>query len=472
MTSTVAPLQAGRAPRRPAGAFHHREERMEREDAAQSAAHSEMLVEVRTPDDGGLVIAAGGDGSDALRIAATDAEPFRLLMLLPDLFALRTPDSLEWVSVGKDGRLSLAPGERGPAETFQIVRSAETDTHFGFRSVARDRFLAADADRGAGLSATAPSLEAAGRFTFRPVLPESADADAPGSHHACCCGPAHAHRHDHASPPSAPQAGDDAKLLWNDYTHFRIVEIAVHYLRHMENPTAEARFVSDMWDRGHRKIAEGLRDADYEHDWMPRHPFWAMYYYHFYDPDTGHSFPWPPQWYPHNAVTKGGETFDASVRLYREGSHRRDEAFHRLGLSLHYLTDLCQPMHAANFINNPLFGDWRHKGYEDYAEDFVQNRNFFRQPGGYPAIRRDEIEDTSPSATSWLIGVATQSSKTWKEVLKPVCDTKYTIGPDGTIIYLNRWTAAEADPALMRSLWLAPRNTARYLCMWANRVMA
>lgn len=453
---------------------------MEREDVAQAAVHSEMLVEIRDRDDRGIVLERGEGGIASLRIAATGAEPLRLLMLLPDLLALRVPDSLEWVSVGADGRLSLVSGERGAAETFQIVRGADTDTHFGIRSIAQDRFLAADPETEFRLSASAPALEAATRLCFRPVLPDSADADAPGEHHTCCCGPAHAHRHGqghthghtHASTSSAPGAADDEALVWNDYTHFRIVEMAVHYLRHMENPTAEARFVSEMWDRGHRRIAAGLLDADYDSDWMPQHPLWAMYYYHFYNPDTGHSFPWPPEWYRENAVTKGSWTFDESVRLYREGSHRHDQAFHRLGLSLHYLTDLCQPMHAANFINSPLFGDWRHKGYEDYAEDFVKNRNYFRQPGGYPPIRRDEIEDTSPSAAAWLIGVATQSLTTWKEVLKPVCDRKYIIGPNGQIIYLNRWTAQEADPALDRSLWLAPRNTARYLCMWANRVRA
>lgn len=450
---------------------------MEHEDVAQAAVHSEMLVEIRDSDDRGIVLERGEGGIASLRIAATDAEPLRLLMLLPDLLALRVPDSLEWVSVGEDGRLSLVSGERGAAETFQIMRGTDADTHFGIRSIAQDRFLAADPETGAGLSASAPTLEAATRLTFRPVLSDSAGADAPGEHHHCCCGPVHAHRHahghEHAPKASAPVAADDVALLWNDYTHFRIVEMAVHYLRYMENPTAEARFVSAMWEPGARKIAEGLKGADYWPEWMPLIPPWALYYYHFYNPDTGRSFGWPERWLKEHAVSKGAETFDASVRLYREGRHRHDEAFLRLGLSLHYLTDLCQPMHAANFINDPLVSDWRHKGYEDYAEDFVHKRDFFQQrSGGYPPIRRDEIEDTSPSATGWLIGVATQASKTWKEVLKPVCDRKFTIGPNGEIIYLNSWTAAEADPALMRSLWLAPRNTARYLCMWANRVMA
>jgi len=111
--------------------------------------------------------------------------------------------------------------------------------------------------------------------------------------------------------------------------------------------------------------------------------------------------------------------------------------------------------------------------YEAYAEDFVKNRNFFRQPGGYPPIRRDEIEDTSPSARAWLIGVAWQSLRTWENGLRDVCDKKfrYVHGPWGPIkVWVNNWTPAEADDALMASLWLAPRNTARYLCMWANRV--
>ncbi len=128
------------------------------------------------------------------------------------------------------------------------------------------------------------------------------------------------------------------------------------------------------------------------------------------------------------------------------------------------------PGKAGEIHSDPCFG-----GYETYAEDFTKNRNFFKQPGGYPPIRRDEIEDVGPRPDQWLIGVATKSFATWKEVLKPVVDrkVKFIPGPHGPIrIYDNTWHASEADPALMRSLWLAPRNTARYLCIWANRVLA
>lgn len=444
---------------------------MERENAAQEAAHTEILVEIRTRDDRGVGMTRTDDGHVALSVDAPNPQPFRLTMMHPDLFALRTPDSLEWLSVEDDARLSLKPGEIGPQQTFQLTRSADTDTHFGFRFVAGATFIGTSGDSASAFSATASGLDAAERFTFVPVLADSTEA--PDGHHSCCCGPSygHSHSHDHSSTHTEDNVG----ALWNEYTHFRIVEMAVHYLRHMENPTREARFISEMWDRGSVKIAEGLKGADEWDDWKPTHPIWAMFYYHFYNPDTGTSFPWPSDWYRNNAVSKGTETFDNSVRMYREGAHRHAEAFVHLGLTLHYLTDLCQPMHAANFINNPLLGDWRHSGYETYAEDFVKNRNFFRQPGGYPPIRRDEIEDISPSPTGWLIGVATQSLNTWKEVLKPVNDKKVRIvpGPHGpVVIYDNTWTAAEADPALMRSLWLAPRNTARYLCMWANRVLA
>ena len=431
----------------------------------------ETLIEIRNQDGRAIGMTKNEDGHVALSVNAENPQALRLTMMDPDLFAIRTPDSLEWLTVEDDGRFSLKAGAIGSRQIFQLVRSADTDTHFGFRFVSGDSFLGYADGPGSTLSATASDLDTAERFTFAPTPGETVDV--PEGLHAGCCGPVHTHAHTHSHDHSAKHAEGDVGILCDEYTHFRIVEMAVHYLRHMENPTPEARFISDLWDRGAKKIAEGLKGADEWDDWKPTHPIWAMYYYHFYNPDTGTSFPWPASWYPHNAVSKGTETFNTSVRHYREGAHRHDQAFIDLGLSLHYLTDLCQPMHAANFINNPVLGDWRHSGYETYAEDFVKNRNFFRQPGGYPVIRRDEVEDTSPSPQNWLIGVAQQSLATWKEVLKRECDKKVRIipGPHGPIIiYDNKWSASEADPALMRSLWLAPRNTARYLCMWANRV--
>jgi hypothetical protein len=439
------------------------------QSTSQNAIFNQMLVEIRDSTDRALRLIEYDDGSTALSVDATESHQFILTMMDPDLFMLQTADGQEFLSVGEDGRLVLSERVDDAQKTFQLVRSTDTDTHFGFRTIANGRFLGFAENTERVSAASAESLEDAARFTFAPVLP--AGAEAPVGHTACCCGPGHSHSvaHDHGASPD----GDKAEAMWNDYTHFRIVEMAVHYLRHMENPTAEARFISDIWDRGSKKIAEGLKGADYWPEWMPDDPLWAIYYYHFYNPDTGASFPWPSSWYKHNAVSRGAETFDNSVQFYRDGPQLHDRAFIHLGLSLHYLTDLCQPMHAANFINNPLTWDWRHSGYEKYAEDFVQNRNFFRQPGGYPPIRRDEIENTSPSARGWLIGVAQQSLATWKEVLGPATEKKvrWVPGPHGPImVYDNEWTAAEADPSLMRSLWLAPRNTARYLCMWASRV--
>lgn len=444
---------------------------MDVQEVAHDVDHREILVEIRTWDDRSIGMTKNEDGNVSLSVNAEYPQALRLTMMDPDLFALRTPDSLEWLTIEDDGRFSLQGGAMGSQQIFQLVRSADMDTLFGFRFVSGDAFLGFSDGPESTLSATASDLDTAVRFTFAPIAAEGRDV--PEGLHAGCCGPIHTHTHSHthSHDHSPEQAEGDAGLLWDEHTHFRIVEMAVHYLRHMENPTPEASLISDVWTRGSKKIAEGLKGADEWDDWKPTHPIWASYYYHFYNPRTGTSFPWPASWYPHNAVSKGGETFDTSVRHYREGRH--DQAFIDLGLSLHYLTDLCQPMHAANFINDPLDVDWRHSGYESYAEDFVKNRNFFRQPGGYPPIRRDEIEDTSPSARAWLTGVAWQSLGTWENGLRDVCDKKfrYVSGPWGPIkVWVNTWTAAEADNALMASLWLAPRNTARYLCMWANRV--
>ena len=431
--------------------------------------YNEMLVEIRNSTDKPLCLTRHDDGHVVLDADGETPHQFRLIMMHPDLFALRTSDTLEFLTVGKNGRLLLKAGKLGSRQTFQLARSADTDTQFGFRLGTSGPFFGHTDDPGLTSTVTTTDFNSAARFTISPV--EAEGIAAPAGHHACCCGPVH--RHEKSHNHSSESAEDDGGALWNDYTHFRIVELAVHYLRHMENPTADAIFVSEIWDRGYKKIAAGLKGADYWPIWMPDLPK-PMYYYHFFNPDTGGSYAWPGFVFPHHAVSRGGETFDTSVSLYRQGPSNYDEAFVHLGISLHFLTDLCQPMHTGNFIVNPIFGDWRHSGYEAYAEDFVLKRNFFRQPGGYPAIRRDEIEDTSPTARGWLFGVAQQSLATWKEVLGPVTATKFKFvrGPNGRMVhtYVNEWTAAEADPSLMRSLWLAPRNTARYLCMWASRV--
>ena len=46
------------------------------------------------------------------------------------------------------------------------------------------------------------------------------------------------------------------------------------------------------------------------------------------------------------ALTRGRELFNSAIAAYRVG--RLDLAGYALGVSLHFLTDLDQPMHAVN----------------------------------------------------------------------------------------------------------------------------
>jgi len=427
--------------------------------------HRGTLATIKTRDNRGLSLERHPNGTVKLFAGKGAAQTFWLVMIEVDQFALRLPDSLEYISVQGASGFTLASGDFGPHETFQLTPSAGSD-YFGLLNVATKRHLSAPTGPAAGLKTKARGAGTeAELFTFDVIRPEGAKDEPP--HHAGCCGP--------WSKPDAPAGAADA-LLWDEYSHFRIVEIAVHYLRNMENPTEEAKFVSDMWHKGSKKIAEGLKGADEWDAWMPGHPVWVKYYYHFYNPQQKRSFPPDTRTYPYHAVSLGSATFEEALRLYRLGPGSHQDAFVHLGLSLHYLTDLCQPMHAANFINMPLLDDWRHWYFETYAEEYVAKRDFFQQQSGkYPPIRRDEVADTSPTAAAWLIGVATQSYATWDEVLRHEVDKKekWIPGPNGRRpVYDNTWRPGEADPSLKRSLWFAPRNTARYLCMWAARARA
>jgi len=110
-------------------------------EAAPYVDQREMLVEIRTRDDRAIGMTKTEDGNISLSVNAEYPQALRLVMMDPDLFALRTPDSLEWLTVEDDGQFSLRRGAMGSQQIFQLVRSADTDTHFGFRFVSGDAFL-------------------------------------------------------------------------------------------------------------------------------------------------------------------------------------------------------------------------------------------------------------------------------------------------------------------------------------------
>ena len=77
-----------------------------------------------------------------------------------------------------------------------------------------------------------------------------------------------------------------------------------------------------------------------------------------------------------SAVTVGAKAFHDSIELLPRNF---DKSAELLGVSLHFLTDLLQPMHAVNFtaLSVPLVA---HSTFEGYAEDRVK-KGYFK---GYP----------------------------------------------------------------------------------------
>jgi uncharacterized protein (TIGR02145 family) len=121
-------------------------------------------------------------------------------------------------------------------------------------------------------------------------------------------------------------------------------------------------------------LCRGLYDADfstvYNNPAIGDHI--ATYCSHFYDPDTHKN--WLGDDDP-TALSMGTALWHQSLDSYAEG--KLDSAGYYLGVALHYLTDLGQPMHAANFtaIDEPHKGfffsttdNW-HLNFEKYVMD-------------------------------------------------------------------------------------------------------
>ena len=104
--------------------------------------------------------------------------------------------------------------------------------------------------------------------------------------------------------------------------------------------------------RFHDALCEGLWDADaadpYRNSLLEGDAWYdtlsATYKSHFYDPSTGKN--WWGETSP-TALTEGKKFFYQSASQYKLGN--LSAAGYNLGLALHYLTDMTQPMHSTNF---------------------------------------------------------------------------------------------------------------------------
>lgn len=371
----------------------------------------------------------------------------------PALFELReTGDgvALEVVGLGTcvsadpdSGRVYASGLEVGPRETF--VLDPVGDGMAALRVASSDRTAAGEGAFGLGTPFRLEERE----------VPEIQPS-------ACCCGP----------------GAHGGAANWDLETHAQIVDKALELLRGLSLPDVRVfteRLARDtgFWGPMHK----GLRDAD-ELDRYTRpvieffgnkQPAWGS---HFYDPDTRENYLHGLLNFPGNitAQTEGQRWFDVSVHFARrELQHRIDpppgniawDAGYHLGLSLHFLTDVMQPMHAANFANcfgedrsgHFNYSDRRHSNFELWAEEQVRK--------GYlddlPALSPGEVAEWGDGTTAgeFLHGLAVEAKGVWTSELRAIARSQ-GLDPD--------WSRARG--ALDRSLKIAPRRVARFLRNW------
>lgn len=286
-----------------------------------------------------------------------------------------------------------------------------------------------------------------------------------------CCG------HAHPPDPGPPAPNIRRKTLapqWREETHAQVVDTAFFIISRHANIDGAVTLLT-LWENPTFKDAlhRGLIDADAFGN-VTYTGF--LYEKHFYDPDTGTNYFGQRTG---TALTEGLRYFRSSVdhladlrpAVARRKPLPKDHVTcmgYKLGLSLHYFTDLTQPMHAANFANVFAAGmlhDWRHSGFETYAE--INRRRFVGDP---QHVRREEIDPavlgfTDPAEI--LHGVAAKSKRIFVEKVGPLAEQKIRHHPIMPPAINNTW-GAEADPALQEALPYGQNMTAAFLLFWAT----
>jgi len=258
-------------------------------------------------------------------------------------------------------------------------------------------------------------------------------------------------------------------------THLWLVERALDILaKHPGHARAAAAhaLLEDPTCKPHWR--QGLFDADYRHefndgdsDLTPGASLaaiaWsgATWKSHFYDPDTQRN--WKGETSP-TALTQALAHHATARSLVARDKPR---ACYALGLSLHYLTDLTQPMHAAGFtaVSRPR---GLHSNLEHWSMD-IQS--------GF--VRQDWSAEPRGDLRSFIVAVARGSKHQWSAMWNAVADA-YDASPnpircgslrDDSILVAQQidrpscWQGAGVRAQVGASLGRAQDLTAQYLAL-------
>lgn len=266
-------------------------------------------------------------------------------------------------------------------------------------------------------------------------------------------------------PPGVRQADWDAESVDDETrsTHLWLVNRALDLLAARGDAQSQAAVA--LLDAGDCKRSwhQGLADADFKAKYngglfdvpvgasttelLLSGATWAS---HFYDPDTGRNYKGQtsPTAYDQALAHLG------NARSQLAGN--RGGACYELGLSLHYFTDLTQPMHSSNYTAR----DWPlelHTDFESYA--MAQQARFVTGSWSGP---------TSGDAAAQLLAAAHASKPRWP-TLKTAIVNAYAARGCGR--FSSYWTDhtgcwegdAAVDAAMGGDLVAAEQATAGYL---------
>ncbi|MGZ3407191.1 MAG: hypothetical protein ACXVAN_12150 [Polyangia bacterium] len=174
---------------------------------------------------------------------------------------------------------------------------------------------------------------------------------------------------------------------------------------------------------------------------------WAS---HFYDPDSGLNYK------GQKTPTAYDQALAHLANARAQLAKNRANACYELGLSLHYFTDLTQPMHASNYTAK----DWPielHSDYETYG--MAQQARFAASSWSGP---------TSGDASAQLLAAAHASKPRWP-TLKSAIAAAYAARGCGKLSsywtdHTSCWTGdAGVDVQLAAELVASQNATANYL---------
>ena len=202
----------------------------------------------------------------------------------------------------------------------------------------------------------------------------------------------------------------------------------------------------------HDRLCQGIYDADFVYNdpvilggGTVKIPTWKS---HFYDPDSGKNYFGETD---PTAFTAGRYFFSAARESFLGAN--LGQAGYELGLSLHYLTDLTQPMHASNFtaLSSRLPG--YHGAFELYAMEVQADITA-------PTVYAPPDPGSTPDD---LLLAAARAAKPY---LGKVC-------PPATVLYfspgVDTWQPTirpYLDPILQQAIQV----TSKYLILWMQSV--